>query len=631
MQILKQATTQNIRIGPFVDDGDGITPEPGLTIANTDIQISKDGVASVNKNSGGATADGTDGWYTIALDANDTSDVGLLQVTIDVAGALSVWVDLQVVEPVIYDGFFADAATALPASLVEINSNTVPVVNFENMYNGTGYIADTAPASRAQVGNLSSGSAAISTTATAGVVNVGMETNSYTDTFTQNDIEHEIVQDGSGNMNVEYTFSVGGSGVAVSVSMYGRFDGNGDELPVEAYNYETTSWDQVGLMIANSSSNADITFNLNIAHTGTSANLGEVKLRGIVIDASLSNVTLYVDTLRVSYSIVTQSVGYSGGGIWVDTVNGVSGIEPYVNGTADNPCPWADALTLSNSSKLNIKKFYLMPDSSVVLDANSDNYHIIGNSATLDLGSQSISGAIFESLTIIGIAGAAAVEPVFSRCFFNAAALPPCTCYLCGFLGSSSGTVVGDYFAIDCYSKVAGSGSPEFTLPIGGGTTISVRRFGGGLKLSGITTSDVISAEATVGGTLTIDGSDGDVEMRGGWKQLNDLSGGAVTIVRSKTHADMASIAGDENSAEYLAASALGIIKDLVETTGTTTTCTLTNITTEVDVLVGRVIVVTSGTYAGEAKTILANSADRVVTFDEMKGTLAQNDTVVLV
>ena len=56
MNILRQSTaSQDVIIGAFIDDTDFKTPETGLTIANTDIKLMKDGAASVNKNSGGAT------------------------------------------------------------------------------------------------------------------------------------------------------------------------------------------------------------------------------------------------------------------------------------------------------------------------------------------------------------------------------------------------------------------------------------------------------------------------------------------------------------------------------------------------------------------------------------------------
>ena len=53
---LRQSTaSQEILLGPFLDDTDGKTQETGLTIANTDIKIWKENATcEFNKNSLGA-------------------------------------------------------------------------------------------------------------------------------------------------------------------------------------------------------------------------------------------------------------------------------------------------------------------------------------------------------------------------------------------------------------------------------------------------------------------------------------------------------------------------------------------------------------------------------------------------
>lgn len=109
---LRQSTSQVVRIGPFVDSTDGVTPETGLTINNTDVDISKDGGAFASKNSGGLTADGSNGWYSGTFDATDTATVGILEVEVTVAGALPVFKTYYVVEENIYDAYFAASAAA---------------------------------------------------------------------------------------------------------------------------------------------------------------------------------------------------------------------------------------------------------------------------------------------------------------------------------------------------------------------------------------------------------------------------------------------------------------------------------------------------------------------------------------
>lgn len=116
MLYLRQSTaSQSVLIGPFVDDADGATAESGLSIANTDIRLSKNGGNLAAKNSGGATHDEA-GWYTITLDATDTDTVGRLQLHVKVAGALMVHAQFQVLEEDIYDALIAASAAAFDSN-----------------------------------------------------------------------------------------------------------------------------------------------------------------------------------------------------------------------------------------------------------------------------------------------------------------------------------------------------------------------------------------------------------------------------------------------------------------------------------------------------------------------------------
>ena len=493
MQILRQSTAQAIQLGPFVDDIDAVTPETGLTIANTDIRVSKDGGSSANKNSGGATVDGSNGFYTATLDITDTNTVGLLDINIAMSGALPVFIRFQIIETATYDSIYADGATALaldskldiidtnvdavlvdtaeivnlndfdpandavanvtlvgttttntdmrgtdganttvpdnagiaaieadtqdiqsrlPASLVtgkmdsdatSISGDSAAADNLESMYDGTGYDDPTAPSSAGQVSMLSTGSAAISTGATSRTLTIGTEVNSVDDTHELDGVEHEVTSVG-GAFDLIYDFETGESGVGVEITMVGRLNTGDDALAVQAYNWVTTSWDQIGtLQGSGATENSAAIFNLVLAHTGTDANAGEIRIRGYAA-SGLTSAVLYLDQVFVSFAIV-----------------------------------------------------------KAIQDSN------------------------------------------------------------------------------------------------------------------------------------------------------------------------LVQISGSAPAADNLEASALGIISDEVATIGSTTTCTLTNAPAVADVLIGRVIVVTSGSLAGEAKTITANTVGRLITFEEMSGTLSSSDKVVLV
>ena len=91
MLILRQSTaSQEVLLGPFLDDTDGKTPETGLTIAATDIKLWKAGATSeANKNSGGATHIASGRYYAV-LDATDTNTLGSGEINVHVSGALPV-------------------------------------------------------------------------------------------------------------------------------------------------------------------------------------------------------------------------------------------------------------------------------------------------------------------------------------------------------------------------------------------------------------------------------------------------------------------------------------------------------------------------------------------------------------
>lgn len=161
---LKQSTASQTRIvGPFIDDTDFKTTETGLTIANTDVKLSKNGAAAANKNSGGGTHI-ANGMYALTFDATDTATVGELNVSILMSGALVVVAKFTVLEEAIYDALFASSATGFDSSgrvnvgkwlgtavttnattskpevdVFAISGDSTAANNAESAFDGTGY------------------------------------------------------------------------------------------------------------------------------------------------------------------------------------------------------------------------------------------------------------------------------------------------------------------------------------------------------------------------------------------------------------------------------------------------------------------------------------------------------------
>lgn len=105
-QWLKQSTAVTIKMGPFVDETDGKTPETLLTIAQADIRLSKNGGAFAQTNNvAGATHD-ENGEYGVPLDTTDTNTLGRLKVEIQESGALPVWQEFMIVPEAVWDALF---------------------------------------------------------------------------------------------------------------------------------------------------------------------------------------------------------------------------------------------------------------------------------------------------------------------------------------------------------------------------------------------------------------------------------------------------------------------------------------------------------------------------------------------
>ena len=104
--LLKQSTTVTIRIGPFLDAGDGVTEEVGL--GSMGVEVSKNHGAFAARNSATATAHDAEGWYSCELDATDTNTLGPLIVKAHASAThLPVWREFVVVPAMIYDSLVA--------------------------------------------------------------------------------------------------------------------------------------------------------------------------------------------------------------------------------------------------------------------------------------------------------------------------------------------------------------------------------------------------------------------------------------------------------------------------------------------------------------------------------------------
>lgn len=413
-------------------------------------------------------------------------------------------------------------------TVAEFNARTVSATaagNMEDTYDGTGYTDDAAPATQEQVGRLTAGSAAISTTAESFTkAGAEPETNTYTSTVEEDGTYH-IVEDDVGATDCYYQFDVGGNGVPVSVTWIGYAQSQGDSYTIYAYNYGTTTYEQIGSKVGLPGTTAiERTFDLTNAHVGTGANLGKVRFRFLSADGT----AFATDRLFCSYAVVTKSVGYALGAIWADTNASNTNTEDYVDGTADNPVStWAAVLTISAS--MGIKKFILAANSSVTLTANSDNYEIIGYGATVTLNGQSVSGTRIVGATVVGNDdGSNATELILENCHIGGNTLGLTHALNCPVTGDITIAEAATYLFKDCYCAVDTPTTPPVFDVNAVAAHISVKNWNGKIQVANLT---AVASYFTLAGrgrliiASTCTGANGTISAAGNIKKVDNVVG----------------------------------------------------------------------------------------------------------
>jgi hypothetical protein len=148
MQFLKADTAIKVVVGPFVDVGDGFTPETAVTLTgggdNADEAelLKHDNATTVDISSNTwAALTGVDGYYHLTLTAGNLDTEGQLTVVINNDSVhLPVKAQFMVVNANVYDSLFAAAATDyLQVDAIQVSGDATAADNLELDYDGTGY------------------------------------------------------------------------------------------------------------------------------------------------------------------------------------------------------------------------------------------------------------------------------------------------------------------------------------------------------------------------------------------------------------------------------------------------------------------------------------------------------------
>lgn len=98
-EFIYNTNNQILLLGPFLNSTDGVTAMNGLTITNNDIKVLKHGAtAAANKTAGNATHI-IGGIYYCTVNNNDLDSYGTGMVLCNMANAIPVWHEINVIEP----------------------------------------------------------------------------------------------------------------------------------------------------------------------------------------------------------------------------------------------------------------------------------------------------------------------------------------------------------------------------------------------------------------------------------------------------------------------------------------------------------------------------------------------------
>lgn len=418
------------------------------------------------------------------------------------------------------------------------------------------------------------------------VTAVGTQTGTFANTLADDGTLHQIASVGNA-IDWVYGFSCGTARSASKFVSRASMDTTGDTVIVQAYNFVTPGWDTRTTITGTAETLRDIP--LLSGHTGVSgADAGKVYIRFVYSEGDAG--LLRIDEAYVQAQTSGSLVGYSDGAIWINTAASNTNTVPYIDGVADNPVSTiAAALTLAVA--LNLKRLRIANGSSITLGAAVEAYSLIGQNWSLALGGQSISGSYIEGASITGTA-TGANPPEFFNCHFvgtaSAPTLPPSTLLRCGINTTTSYPLTagsaGQFLLVDCFSEVAGSGTPYFTFS--GANGVNIRRWSGGTNITLNNTSTVLSIEVVTGGGQTVAVGGADVEIRGICRAVTLTGVTTDSTVQIDAVTGPISIAGADGTVNIYGV--CGVVTDSRTGTplGTNSAISRVNINAEVDTAV---------------------------------------------
>lgn len=214
-------------------------------------------------------------------------------------------------------------------------------------------------------------------------------------------------------------------------------------------------------------------------------------------------------------------------GVYIDTIDGVAGTDEGI-GTPTNPVSnITDAYTIAVRD--NLRKYFLR--GTITLDRDYSQWTFEGiaaeHSAFVVLGSQNVDQAKFTNVHLTGSGLSGSIEAF--ACHISVLTAIAGTFRSCGLESSFSVQTGGSVVFADCFSEVAGSGTPICNA--NGASGISFRNYSGGIEFINIIDGTLVSVDLDPGElTLGATNTGGFVLVRGTGKFYNAANGTVVDI-----------------------------------------------------------------------------------------------------
>ena len=238
-----------------------------------------------------------------------------------------------------------------------------------------------------------------------------------------------------------------------------------------------------------------------------------------------------VGTIATVTNLTNERGKYQNGAVWIGPSANTNTVS-YVDGIITNPVSTvAAAKTIADA--LNIRRFHTIRTGATQIAAAMPGYGFDGTSwsCTTTGGSRDVGTSSFTNAKVIGGIYAGTTGRIWwNNCEFDTGITVGIShMQECVFSGTLTLSEAGDYDFIDCASIVAGTSAPVFAIPAGT-VNVSFRRWSGGISITGITTATTISIDLVSGGTVTLAGADGNVQIRGMCSAVTDSRTGTPTL-----------------------------------------------------------------------------------------------------